>query len=329
MKPLRISLLPSIDWQKRKRKGMEKPLSVGIVGACENGKYAVIACDGTLTYGQQSADVQAPKMMFYAGWAFLFAGHLSSTELFFEEIRLAVIRESNLKPMSREKIQATVRDAYNRRVDNWNSIRHLSAYNMTMEQFKKDGKKSLGNQVAAELARAMYADYQQKFADEIMLVGWGKMPLALMIYSIAADGDGSHAKDGMYAIGSGRDAAMSTLFLLEHKINSPLYEAIYSVAAAKFSSEAHGIGKHTTMCVMRKQMPEDADERATRIPIQPDEIEGLRELWESHGRPRIPQEALEFTAPIASRSNDAEVLDRQSMRQFVAKAKAVSQEGTG
>jgi hypothetical protein len=90
-------------------------------------------------------------------------------------------------------------------------------------------------------------------------------------------------KDGMYAIGSGRDAAISTLFLLEHKISSPLYEAIYSVATAKFSSEAHGIGKHTTMCVMRKQMPEDADESATRILNQPDEIKKLRELWEAHG----------------------------------------------
>ncbi len=304
-------------------------MSVGIVGACENGKYAIIASDGTLIYRQQAADVQASKLLFYAGWAFLFAGHLSSTELFFEEIRQAVIRESDLKPMSRQNIQTTVREAYNRRVDNWNSIRHLSAYNMTMEQFKKDGRKTLGTQVSAELARAMYADYQQNFTDEIMVVGWGKMPLALMIYSIAADGDGSHGKDGMYAIGSGRDAAISTLFLLEHKINSPLYEAIYSVAAAKFSSEAHGIGKHTTMCIMRKQIPEDADESATRILIQPDEIKKLRELWESHGRPRIPQEALEFTAPIASRSNDAEVLDRQSMRQFMATLKAVSQEGTG
>src|SRR2546427_11538399 len=170
MKPLRLSLLPSIDWQKRKRKRMEKAMSVGIVGACENGKYAVITCDGTLTYGQQAADVHAPKMMFYAGWAFLFAGHLSSTELFFEEIKQAVIREGGLDPMSRQNIQTTVREAYNRRVDNWNSLRHLSAYNMTMDQFKKDGKKVLGNQVAAELARAMYADYQQNFTDEIMIV---------------------------------------------------------------------------------------------------------------------------------------------------------------
>src|SRR5207247_2319853 len=101
--------------------------------------------------------------------------------------------------------------------------------------------------VADGLERDMYGDYQQNFTDEIMVVGWGKMPLSVMIYSINTGGDGSHSKDGMYAIGSGRDAAMSTLFLLEHKLSSPLYEAIYSVAAAKFSSEAHGIGKHTTM----------------------------------------------------------------------------------
>jgi ATP-dependent protease HslVU (ClpYQ) peptidase subunit len=303
---------------------MEKPLSVGIVGVCENGKYAVVACDGTLTYGQQAADIQAPKMLFYAGWTFVFAGLLSSTELFFEEIRQAVMKENDLKPVSRENIQATVREAYNRRVDNWNSLRHLSAYNMTMEQFKASGRKQLGKEVAAELARAMYTDYQQNFTDEIMVIGWGKIPLSVMIYSINPEGDGSHRNDGMYAIGSGRDAAISTLFLLEHKISSALYEAIYAVAAAKFSSEAHGIGKHTQLCVIRKQMPEDADDRASRILIQPDELDKLREIWESKGRPTVPQDALDFTSSIASRTNDREVISRQSLQQFMAKPKATT-----
>ena len=50
---------------------------------------------------------------------------------------------------------------------------------MTMEQFKASGRKQLGKEVAAELARAMYTDYQQNFSDEIRSIGWGKMPLSV------------------------------------------------------------------------------------------------------------------------------------------------------
>ena len=72
---------------------MDKPLSVGIVGVCENGKYAVVACDGTLTYGQQAADLGSQDTVL-CGLDLIFAGVLSSTELFFEEIRQAVIKEN-------------------------------------------------------------------------------------------------------------------------------------------------------------------------------------------------------------------------------------------
>ena len=235
---------------------MDKPLSVGVVGVCENRLYAICACDQMLTHDQQAADVGASKMMFYGDWIFIFAGALSSTDLTVEEIRLA-IREDD-KALTRENIQTTLRRAYNNHVAHWNELRHLVSLGLTMREFNSpDGTKRLGSKLHYEIGCSMHQDYEENFSDEILVLGWGKMPHSVMLYSIGPGGEGLHGNDGCYAIGSGRDAAISTLFLLEHKASSHLQDAIYAVAAAKFSSESHGIGKSTTMWIARKRIDTD------------------------------------------------------------------------
>src|SRR5579864_3393942 len=131
-----LALLPPL-WAKRRRKRKmdDKPLSVGIAAGCEYGRYAVVASDGTLSFGQQAADVEAPKMTFYAGWTFIFAGKLGSTQQIFEEIRQAVHNANSIEPLSRERIQDTTREAYSKRVEKWNAIRHLAGFGLTMPQF--------------------------------------------------------------------------------------------------------------------------------------------------------------------------------------------------
>jgi ATP-dependent protease HslVU (ClpYQ) peptidase subunit len=290
----------------------DKPLSVGIAAGCEYGRYAVVACDGTLSFGQQAADVEAPKMRFYAGWTFIFAGNLGSTEQIFEEIRQTVNKAESIEPMSRERIQDTAREAYFQRVDKWNAVRHLAAFNLTMSQFRQSGQKEFGKGLKQDLARTMYEDYINNFSDEMMVVGWGKVPLSLMIYSIGSDGDANHVDDGMFAIGSGRDAAVSTLLLLRHKISATLRSTIYAVAAAKFSSESHGIGEHTTLCVVRKRETGEDDDRKAIIAIEPEEIKSLRAIWEENGRPKTPKEALTFTAKLVERTRDQQLINRQN-----------------
>ena len=297
---------------------MDKPLSVGIVGVCENGLYAVCACDEMLTYGQQTADVGASKMLLYGDWIFIFAGTLSSTELTFEEIRNAAIEDKEL--LNRANILPTLRKAFTGRVGHWNELRHLAGLGMTMKDFNSpEGIKRLGQKLHYEFGWRMHQDYEENFHDEIMVVGWGKTPLAVVLYSINASGEGLHGKDGCYAIGSGRDAAISTLLLLGHKSGSLLQDAIYVVAAAKFSCEDHGIGESTKMWIGRKRRDTDPSDHYPGMPdliIQPDEIKELRRIWEEHGKPKIPIECREITKTITSRINDDAVIERQSNREF-------------
>src|SRR5438128_1771396 len=153
------------------------------------------------------------------------------------------------------------------------------------------------------------------------------MPHSVMLYSIGPGGEGLHGKDGCYAIGSGKDAAISTLFLLEHKASSHLQDAIYALAAAKFSSESHGIGKRTKMWIARKRIDTDSADHAPGMPdliIQPDEINELRSVWEQHGRPRVPIEGRQVTKSITARTQDAAVLDSRGNREFFEKLKEQS-----
>jgi hypothetical protein len=174
----------------------------------------------------------------------------------------------------------------------------------------------LGEKAAADLLRVIDDDYQQNFWDEVLVIGWGITPLALTIYKKTPRDDGLYGKDGMAVIGSGGDSALATLFLLEHGSHRTLEETIYSVAAAKFSSEAHGIGKSTRMWIGRKRLPSDKDKSPNRM-LNPDEIEELRTVWEKYGRPRIPRQAMNAVADIVSDLGDEKINNRISIQSMI------------
>jgi hypothetical protein len=181
-----------------------------------------------------------------------------------------------------------------------------------MAEFLRNGKKQLGQKVVGDLARAMHDDYRQNFLDQILVVGWGKSPLSVTLFSISSAGDGMHGKDGMAVIGSGGHAALSTLFLLGHGLGSSLADAIYAVAAAKFSSEDHGIGKDTRIWIGRKRQASDDHSQVPGILLDSDDIEQLRRIWERHGKPRIPSEASAVVEGITTRIGDEEVKNREA-----------------
>lgn len=289
-------------------------MTVGIVAACESGRYYVGACDEALSYGTQAADVGAHKMMWFGDWCFVFAGALSSTELIVEQIRYAVSTDDSA--LKREHIIDTVKRAYQARVTEWTEQRHLAPLGITIAKFFKTAKEVSGESSAADMLRKIDDDYQQNFWDEMLVIGWGHSPLSLTIYKKTPREDGLHGKDGMAVIGSGGDSALATLFLLGHGSHRTLAETIYSVAAAKFSSEAHGVGKSTRMWIERKRIPSDKEKSPNRM-LTPYEVEELRVVWEKYGRPRIPKQARNSVADIVSGLGDEEITRRTSIQSMV------------
>jgi hypothetical protein len=261
-------------------------VTVCIAAACEQGRRVVTATDGMLSYGELAADVTANKMMWFEPWQFMFAGELGEADLVMEEIRILLTKSPGA--FSREKIQATVRTAYKKRLAQWCSDRILAPYDMELDEFKRRGKNTFSERVHDDLSKKIAIEAID-FSAEILVVGWGKSDAALMLYTVNRDGAHSHSFEGSVAIGTGASVALSTLLLLGQNRNCSFQDTLYAVAAAKFSAEkCHGVGESTTMFVGKKAESDRGSEKPPGYLLQPIEIEQLRDFWDRHGKPSIP-----------------------------------------
>ena len=264
-------------------------MTVCIATICQGGRYIVCATDGMLTDPSSglSGDVGAVKMMVYGDWLFMFAGTLSNADLIMEELRLEAFTRTDL--LDREKIQSSVRQAYKKRFAKWSADRLLSPYDMEMGEFKSEGLSIFGDERFGELSRAIEQD-AALFNEQMLVVGFGKSELAAMIYEVCRDGVASHSLEGNTCIGSGSQAASSTLYSLKCGRRSSLGDALYATLAAKFSAESSpGVGTDTVAVVMKK--PLNSQDRGAFKIIQSEEIEGMRLLWRRHGKPKVPKQA--------------------------------------
>ena len=209
----------------------------------------------------------------------MYAGTVSEIELIMEELYPLIGDEG----LSREKIQSTIRVAYRKRLSKWSADRLLAPFDMEMEDFKTSGRAIFGEERQAELSRQIQ-DLARYFDPHILVIGWGKSEHAAMIYGIGPDGASSNAKSGFAAIGTGANVASSVMAMLGHSYSSSIDDTLYSVAAAKFSSEqCPGVGRETAFYVARKI---DGRAKMENFLIEA-EVQLLRETWEEYGKPQI------------------------------------------
>jgi hypothetical protein len=278
-------------------------MTVCIAAACEQGKHVVTASDGLLSYAGITADVLTGKTYWMGDWQFLYAGSPSQIGLILEELLKMVSKEKDA--LSRDKIQSSVRQAFDIFVSRESSRHVLAPFGLTIDVFNKTGIKTLGLKTFTRLSEEI--SYAARFiANELIVVGWGDTEHACMIFSVTSQTEGSYALAPLATIGSGGgQVALSTLLLLGQARNSTLPDTLYAVAAAKFSSElseGQGVGEKTLIHISRKRSEEDCAGHTVGLVLQPDDVHQLRALWEEHGRPKIPREASYLTTHIASRT---------------------------
>jgi hypothetical protein len=155
----------------------------------------------------------------------------------------------------------------------------LSPYGMTLEEFKKKGRKLLDPAVHADLlikirlfnlgcAFLIYGYDEKKSPHLFELRNPGKTTI--------------HDKPGFWAIGTGASAALSMLANLgQEREGTRLPDTIYNVLAAKYSSEsASDVGPDTFFFVQQY----GSYAMSTKGGFE----KSIRNLWEQEGRPRIP-----------------------------------------
>ena len=273
-------------------------MTVCIAAACNSGEYVVSCTDGALSQGGESFDLALTKMAYFGDWQFMYAGEPSNADLIMENIRQELLSRDVLK---RESIQATVRRAYKKRFAEWTADYVLAPFNMEMDEFKRKGRQVFTDQVAAQLAREM-SNVASEFKEELMVVGWGRTPHAVMIYGMNQSGPWSGLLSGIGAIGAGADVARATLLLHGITRSSTMENTLYAVAAAKFSAErCDGVGRNTTIHVSRKRKKEDDKSFHVGEFLTAQEVRGLRRLWLRYGRVRVPDEAYPRVMAITQR----------------------------
>ena len=271
---------------RRPPKRRVEPMTVCIAAACEEGKQVVCATDGLLSMGTITADVMATgKFYFINEWLFMYAGRPSQSRLILDEM-YNVQKDSGLQ-LNRENVIGLTREAYNRRMGRTCSAPILGPLGIDLEDFKKNGFASLGKDTFERLALEIQAQ-GQSFNEQLLVIGWGPMPAACMIYEIGPEGDSDHALEGMAAIGSGSEVALSTMLLLGQSRHCYLPETLYAVASAKFAAEksrGQDVGPHTSLYIIEKHR--EGEPCPPGRFVQPTEVDRLRDIWERHGRPKI------------------------------------------
>ena len=270
-------------------------MTLCVAALCEQGNpqgaKVVCAVDGMLSH-IVSADVNAPKMLFVGDWIFMFAGQLSNADLMVDEIRPVQFTPQEVKTL--------VRHAYRKRMAQWSADRYLLQYEMDMEKFKTDGRSIFGEERFAELSRSIEQD-AINYQEQVLVVGWAASKTQPIFFGMSRDGLASHVLDGIAAIGSGADVAMSTMLVLGQNRHMTLEDTLYSVASAKFAAErCEGVGQTTTMFVSWKRTDKDPKKSRGGNFVQPAQMGEIRKVWDRHGRPRIPQQGWTLLSTIAA-----------------------------
>jgi len=277
-------------------------MTVCIAAACDGGRNCVTATDSLLSYAGITADIQADKRRWKGDWEFMYAGSPAHATLIFGELDEIVLSKPEAK--ERRYIQQSVSSAFQSFISKASSFSTLAPYDMSMKEFKEEGLRMFGQQLFQSLSEEIQRAASD-IRDQILVVGWGHAPASVMISEVSRYGLLSHGQVGIAAIGSGAEVALSNMLLLGQSRNSTLAETIYNVAAAKFSSEQSSglhVGRQTNIHISWKRRKDDTEGSVVGTFLDDEDLHSLRQVWEEHGRPKIPLQARITATRIAGKA---------------------------
>jgi hypothetical protein len=220
----------------------------------------------------------------------MLSGTLGHVDLLVDALSREMLSASDNDPKT---IKALLEKVHREELGSWSASRHLAPFGVDMPTFLSTGK-SFPAQVQSDLSRSI-ALGAEEYDAEIIVCGWGATASRLArekksrpypyIFSADYQGVQLHKTAGLYACGSGAGAAMSTLYFHNCRPGMDVASVIYCVATAKFMAEKTlGVGPNTVMFTMKRT--------GGVVPVMPDYLEEIRQLWIREGAPRIPDGAV-------------------------------------
>ena len=222
-------------------------MTVCIAAMCENSKTLVLVSDRKISFGTFSGENMAVKAKaLYGPWVGMYSGNDVSHAMPVLSTAGDLLDEYHKKngAPGPSTVVNLLQEAYWRRLKHQIETQVLRRHGFTVETFRQEGKNSCTESVYAKLT------------ERIATTSLGQLTFLVAGFDDYADGSDGHlwtvGEDdapqcydgiGMWAIGSGQSAALSSLaFHVDKGQLSPPYsslsDTLYCVCAAKFMAES-------------------------------------------------------------------------------------------
>jgi 20S proteasome alpha/beta subunit len=279
-------------------------MTVAIAVLCDDHESIVFACDRKATFADFSADHAAFKIvrLYRRHWV-LSAG---------DDVEYAedILREAGDALDAKEKLQTPkqVADALNDAY--WNALhaqiesRVLRKHKFTVDSFRDSGSKkctaTVYNNLCAKIERV-------ELSLRFMLIGFSASGRGHIYVVDGSESPKCYTSIGVWAIGSGEHAALSSLaFHIERselsKYRTSTEDAVYFACEAKFMAESSGhVGKDDATVGIVSSRDKDPSEIAL-LPSQ--DLARVKELWKTQGAPRVPPNIGNLIKGMMRKSED-------------------------
>lgn len=265
--------------QRPKRKA---PLTICIAAAANQGHMAVTASDMMLSMPTMKAESGTMKFRKIGQWVVMFAGETGDADLVMDELTGGLLAITSV-----DQLKEAVIGAYNKRFGEFSAGRWLAPFGLDMPTFLRDGSKSFSQPTFNNLCQQIAED-ANNFTLQILLCGWIPGDFGARIYTMDRDGFHSHGIQGFAAIGSGQEAAITSLMFQSYTQHSTHPRVIAQVCIAKFMAEyTDGVGRTTIVWVI-------SHDDKYQFFVQPYEVERIRDFWTKAGMPRYAEGITEF-----------------------------------
>jgi 20S proteasome alpha/beta subunit len=279
-------------------------MSVCIAILCEERKTIVTVSDLKVNFGDFSAEgIVVKDIPFCAGNSILLAGDDMEYAAPILD-RAKQIIGAGYKPPNEvaDAIDEAFRDQLQKQIEN----RVLRKRGFTAATFLDKGKQKCTPTVYLALCnRIEQVSIKLKF----LVCGFDENKIGHIYLVDGENAPANYDSVGMWAIGSGAHAALSTLAYFANRlditVNKSAGEATYFGMTAKYMAESSDqVGKKEPfVCVV------DASRKGKYINYR--DLVKIRQLWEQDGAPRVPDNLIEFMKPLLNTLQEAKQLAAQ------------------
>lgn len=250
-------------------------MTVCIAGIARD-ETIIAACDMMVSTGEFVADNMALKFRtVHPDWNVMFSGN--DVTRIVPLLRKTSLALSGDHKRALSEVENAFRDCFHEELIQKQTDLVLARYGLDMTTFLDTGMDRFGETTFTSMK---YQLDQLSLDCSFLVFGRDQLGEA-HIFTVEDPGIVcNHDLYGFWAIGSGGNRALSSLFFQEYRQSLPDWKAFYYIAEAKFMAEGGAVGSDTLVTIKYK----DGRSLGSLGCVGP------KKLWKAKGRPKIPRE---------------------------------------